>query len=88
MMIPGDLLIFQYFRYFDEATQMNALTVSDDDLLLQHTGIANVVGIVGNILMAKKSQTNKIKFENPKMKWQKHVYAAEEIERERNTHLK
>lgn len=39
---------------------MNALTVCNDDFLLEHTGIADVVGIVGHILNEKKRKKSEL----------------------------
>lgn len=50
MVIPGDRLVLQYLRDFDETTQVDALPVGHDDFLLQDTGVANVVRFVANIL--------------------------------------
>lgn len=50
MVIPGNRLVLQYLRDFDETTQVDALPVGHDDFLLQDTGVANVVRFVANIL--------------------------------------
>lgn len=53
MMIPCDLLILQYLGYLNETAQMNALAVRDDNLFLQYTSVAYVIGVVGHILQIR-----------------------------------
>lgn len=62
MMIPCDLLIFQNFRNLDETTKMNALSIRDDDFLLEHTRVAYVICIIGNVLSRKQWHYNFARF--------------------------
>jgi hypothetical protein len=56
VVIPGHLLIPQYLRHRLEASQMNALTICDDDFVLGDARIANVVRLVGNILEREREE--------------------------------
>lgn len=50
VMVPGDWLVFEDFRNFHKATQVNALTVCNYYFLLQYAGIANIAGLIGYVL--------------------------------------
>jgi len=51
MVIPGNLLIPQNLRHGLEASQMNALSICHHDLVLRYALVADVIGLVGDILM-------------------------------------
>lgn len=51
MMIPGHLLIPQNLWHCLEASQMYALTICYNDFVLRDAQVANVVRLVGNILV-------------------------------------
>ena len=46
VVIPSDRLVLQNVWYLDEATEMNTLTIGDDDFLPEDAGVANVLCLV------------------------------------------
>lgn len=54
VVVPGHRLVLQYLRHLDEAAQVDALAVRDDDLLLEDARVADVVRLVANVLGERK----------------------------------
>ena len=50
IMEPWYLLIFQNFWNFNETSQVNTLSISDDNFLLLYTVVAYIIRIIGNVL--------------------------------------
>lgn len=50
VVVPRDGLVLQDLRHLDEATEVDRLAVRDDDLLLQHARVADVVRLVADVL--------------------------------------
>lgn len=50
IMEPWYLLIFQNFWNFNETSQVNTLSISDDNFLLLYTVVAYIICIIGNVL--------------------------------------
>lgn len=56
VVVPGHRLVLQYLRHLDEAAQVDALAVRDDDLLLEDARVADVVRLVANVLGGKRKK--------------------------------
>lgn len=50
MMIPGNMLVFKYVRNFDKTSQMNTLSVSNNDFLFKYAWVADIICFVTHIL--------------------------------------
>lgn len=50
MVIPGNMLVFKYVRNFNKTSQMNTLSVSNNDFLFKYAWVADIICFISNIL--------------------------------------